>query len=165
MIQKKICLLGSFSVGKTSLAARFMDRPFSGRYLTTIGVRIDRKIVQIGGRDLRLLIWDMAGEDRFQRVEESYLRGAAGYLVVVDGTRRETLEQGLALQERAGAVLGPVPWQLLLNKSDLEAEWDLGTKVLTDLEGRGWRVLKTSARLGSGVEEALTSLAGRLAGE
>ena len=159
MIRRKICLLGSFAVGKTSLAARFMERPFQGRYLTTIGVRVDRLMLEIQGRQVMLMIWDLAGEDRFQRVEESYLRGAAGYLLVVDGTRRHTLDQALQLHARARNQLGPVPFSLLLNKADLEPQWELDPADLAGPESEGWRIQRTSALTGAGVNPALRTLA------
>jgi small GTP-binding protein len=162
MIQKKICLLGSFAVGKTSLAARFVDRPFTGRYLTTIGVRVDRKQLRIAGQDLTLMIWDMAGEDRFQRVEASYLRGSSGYLLVADGTRRSTLDQAIVLHERAQTLLGPVPFSLLLNKADLAEKWDLGDRDLALLHARGLPMIRTSAKTGDGVEAGLQAIAERL---
>ncbi len=162
MIQRKICLLGSFAVGKTSLAARFVDRPFSGRYLTTIGVRIDRKRLHLAGQDLTLLLWDMAGEDRFQRVEASYLRGSAGYLLVVDGTRRSTLDQALLLHERAQGLLGPIPYSLLLNKADLAKDWEISDADLSPFEGQGGPIVRTSAKTGDHVDEALHELAHRL---
>jgi small GTP-binding protein len=159
MIRRKICLLGGFAVGKTSLAARFMERPFTGRYLTTIGVRVDRKVVEVSGREILLLIWDLAGEDRFQRVEPAYLRGSSGYLLVVDGTRRRTLDEALLLHERARAEVGSVPFSLLLNKADLESEWDLDQHALVRPESEGWRIFRTSALSGVGVESALQTLA------
>jgi small GTP-binding protein len=136
-----------------------MERPFTGRYLTTIGVRVDRKILQVGGRELQLLIWDLAGEDRFQSVEPAYLRGASGYLLVADGTRRKTLDQALILHERARAEIGPAPFSLLLNKSDLEAEWELDPESLEKPRSEGWRIVRTSALTGDGVEAALRTLA------
>lgn len=165
IIRKKICLLGGFAVGKTSLAARFMERPFTGRYLTTIGVRVDRKLMRVGDRDVLLMIWDIAGEDRFQSVEPAYLRGSSGYLLVVDGTRRRTLDDALLLHERAQARVGPVPFTLLLNKSDLEAEWELEKNALAQTESQGWRIIRTSALTGAGVEDALQSLANDMVGQ
>lgn len=162
MMQKKICLLGSFAVGKTSLVGRFLARPFSGKYMTTIGVRVDRKRVRVADQDLTLLIWDMAGEDRFQKVADSYIRGAAGYLLVVDGTRRSTLDQALVLHERAQTLLGPVPFSVLLNKSDIAQDWKLEESDLSALEGRGWSIVRTSAKTGAGVDSVLHGLAGRL---
>ena len=99
MIEKKICMLGSFAVGKTSLVTRFVTSIFSDRYLTTIGVKIDKKIVSLAGRDITLIVWDIHGDDEFQRIRTSYLRGASGYLLVVDGTRRDTLATAMGLRD------------------------------------------------------------------
>ena len=91
MLQRKVCLLGAFAVGKTSLVARFVHSLFSERYHTTIGVKIDRKTVRVNGRDVNLMIWDLAGEDEFMSLRMSYLRGTDGCLLVIDGTRKDTL--------------------------------------------------------------------------
>src|ERR1700675_4666549 len=90
MLQKKVCMIGSFSVGKTSLIQRFVSSIFSDRYLTTVGVKIDKKVVRVDGEDVTLVLWDLYGEDEFQKMRMSYLRGASGYLLVADGTRRAT---------------------------------------------------------------------------
>ena len=92
MLQKKICLLGAFGVGKTSLTRRYVSSIFSDQYLTTVGVKIDKKALSVGANEVNLLIWDIAGEDDINAVRTSYLRGAAGYLLVVDVTRAQTLE-------------------------------------------------------------------------
>ncbi|HET7777303.1 MAG TPA: EutP/PduV family microcompartment system protein, partial [Rudaea sp.] len=63
MLQKKICLLGAFGVGKTSLTQRFVSSIFSDKYLTTVGVKIDKKAVDVGATPVSLVIWDIAGED------------------------------------------------------------------------------------------------------
>jgi len=158
MISKKICLLGSFAVGKTSLVSRFVSSLFTEKYHTTVGVKIDKKVVRTEGREIALLIWDLAGEDEFQRVEAAYFLGASGYLLVVDGTRPATLDQALLLRQRIEAAVGPIPFQLLLNKSDLAADWDLDETVLQGLCQERWPVLKTSAKTGTGVEDAFLSL-------
>ena len=75
MIQKKICLLGGFAVGKTSLIRRFVTGMFSELYHTTIGVTIEKKTLLVGDQDVTLMIWDLYGEDDFQNMRESYLRG------------------------------------------------------------------------------------------
>jgi len=67
VIQKKICMLGSFSVGKTSLVSRFVSTVFSDKYLTTVGVKIDKKALTVGGEDVTLMLWDIYGEDDFRR--------------------------------------------------------------------------------------------------
>jgi small GTP-binding protein len=158
MIHKKVCMLGGFAVGKTSLVARYVTSLFSEKYLTTVGVKIDKKQVAVDGQDVTLMLWDVYGQDEFQSVQASQLRGMAGYLLVVDGTRRATLETARKLQEMATAAVGPVPFILLLNKADLAPEWDIDEQVFFKLAEQGWRVIRTSAKTGEGVEAAFESL-------
>ncbi len=162
MMQKKICMLGSYAVGKTSLVAQYVHGIFSEEYLTTIGVKIDKKSVEIEGERIDLLLWDLNGQDRFQDVSMSYLRGSAGYLLVADGTRKDTVEAALLLNERAQEALGQVPFVLLINKNDLADEWEVDHRVVDDLRARGWTVLITSAKTGTRVDEAFHTLARRL---
>jgi small GTP-binding protein len=162
MIQKKVCMIGSFAVGKTSLVARFVKSIFSEKYLTTVGAKIDKKMVRLGNEELTLILWDLHGDDEFQKVRTSYLQGSAGYLLVADGTRRVTLDKALLLQKEAEEALGKVPFVLTLNKSDLAREWEINEGTIKQLEGYGWIVIRTSAKDGQGVEEAFLSLAGKL---
>ncbi|MCL4846265.1 MAG: GTP-binding protein [Acidobacteria bacterium] len=159
MIQKKVCMLGGFAVGKTSLVSRFVHSIFSDKYLTTLGVKIDKKAVDLGDRQVEFILWDIYGEDDFQKVRLSYLRGAAGYLLVVDGTRRETLDTALTLQQGVELAVGRLPFVVLVNKADLEDTWELNERALSKLSQRGWRVVKTSAKTGAGVQEAFAALA------
>jgi len=158
MIKKKICLLGSFGVGKTSLVRNFVYSIFDDAYQSTVGVKIDKKQVEIGGRPLEFLLWDIAGEDDRFTVPPSYLRGTAGYLLVIDGTRPATLERALDLQRRTEEEIGPVPFIAVLNKADLAESWRIDPPALAELEKRNWRTLKTSAKTGAGVEEAFAAL-------
>lgn len=160
-IRLKACMVGSHGVGKTSLVRRFVHSVFGQRYHETIGVKIDTKTVQVGGREVVLVLWDMAGLDRLDSLTESYLRGASGYLLVADGTREATLYTALELQAAVDRLLGAAPFACLLNKSDLEDEWELAGAD-AELAGRGWDVVVTSAKTGAGVEEAFTRLAGRM---
>ena len=161
-MQKKICLMGAFAVGKTSLVARFVRSIFAEKYHTTLGVKIDKKIVSTAHGEVMLMIWDLAGEDEFIGVDLKYMRGAAGYLVVADGTRRSSLERAVALQARICERLGSVPFILLINKVDLEESWEIENADLEELSARGWRTLRTSAKSGQGVEAAFISLAASL---
>ncbi|WP_299428444.1 Rab family GTPase [uncultured Meiothermus sp.] len=157
MIQKKICMLGAFAVGKTSLVARYVHGIFSEKYQTTLGVKIDKKVVEVGNQEVSLVLWDLYGEDQFQRVQSFYLRGSSGYLLVADGTRAETLEVALSIQQRTQEVLGSVPFILMLNKRDLP--WQVSEAEVNKLRARGWDIHYTSARTGEGVEESFTALA------
>ncbi len=164
MLTKKVCLLGSYSVGKTSLVARFVQSVFSEKYLTTVGVKIDKKVLAPpgGGPEMTLMLWDLAGEDEFQKMQMSYLRGAAGFLYVADGTRPASLDKVRDLHQRVTAQFGPLPHVLALNKADLEDEWQIEDSAEARLAADGWRVRRTSAKLASGVEETFGDLAGLL---
>jgi small GTP-binding protein len=158
-MQKKICLLGGFGVGKTSLVSRYVHSMFSDKYLTTVGVKIEKKSVQANGTDVDLVIWDLYGQDDFQKVRTSYLRGASGYLLVADGTRRQTLDTALSLHDTAQETLPNVPFTLLVNKADLASQWEIREDLLDVLRKKGWRVLKTSAKTGDEVDQAFVGLA------
>ena len=159
MIQKKIAMLGAPGVGKTSLVRRFVESLFDESYLTTIGVKIDKKLVTVGGQNITLMLWDVAGaEDRFV-VPSAYVKGAAGYLLVADGTRPETLATAFDIVEQIERDLGPLPYVLVLNKADMAEEWriqdtDLGARTPNRIDA-----LRTSARTGDGVDEVFLRLA------
>lgn len=158
MIQKKICMLGATGVGKTSLVSRYVLSVFSDKYLTTIGVKVDKKAVTVDGNEVTLLLWDIYGQDEYQTVRTSYLKGASGYLLVADGTRQLTLDTARELQKTAQGVVGPVPFVLVLNKADLAGEWRLDDKALYKMAEEGWSIVRTSAKTGEGVEDAFLKL-------
>ena len=162
MIQKKVCMLGAFAVGKTSLVSRFVKSIFSEKYQATIGVTIEKKEVLAGGQAVNMILWDIAGEDELEKVRPAYLRGAAGYVLVVDGTRRGTLDTAVDLHAKAAELLGDVPFVVLLNKSDLTGQWALDDDVAGDPAADGWTVTRTSAKTGDGVEAAFGVLAERM---
>jgi small GTP-binding protein len=162
MIQKKICLLGTSGVGKTSLIARFVHSMFFDKYHTTVGVKVDKKTIMIDGAEVVLVIWDLAGDDRFQPQETKYLRGTSGYLMVVDGTRRVTLDHALDLQKRVADQLDNAPFVLVLNKADLAPQWEVDEAQISALASQGFTIVKTSAKEGTAVEEAFADLARRM---
>ena len=162
-LQKKICMLGGFAVGKTSLVRRYVQSIFSDTYLTTVGVKIDKKTVELADRALNLILWDLAGEDDISSLRMSYLRGSAGSVLVADGTRPSTLEVALSLRRRVEADCGPLPFVLLLNKNDLKEQWAITDAELDDLRQNGWWARSSSARTGEGVDDAFKDLAVRLA--
>ena len=159
-VTRKICIIGDFAVGKTSTVARFVHSVFSEKYLTTVGVKIDtRTLATSSGTELKLVIWDIAGTDRFSAVEFSYLRGASGYLVVADGTRLHTLDVAERLVEEARERYGETPMVYLVNKSDLEDEWEVSEERLAHLHDGDGALFITSAKTGANVDAALHALA------
>lgn len=96
-LSKKICLLGEFAVGKTSLIRRFVYDRFDDKYISTIGVKVSRKSIVVPSGDdlvdLTMMLWDLAGNEEFSEVRASYLRGSSGAVLVCDLTRKDTLEK------------------------------------------------------------------------
>jgi small GTP-binding protein len=161
-LKKKICLLGSYGVGKTSLVARFVHSMFADKYHTTVGVKIDKKNVVVDGVDLTLMLWDMAGEEEGAPVKLNQVRDASGYLLVADGTRGRTLDVARDIQRRVQGELGSRPFLLLVNKADLRDSWEIPDTAWADLTSAGWTVLETSAKSGERVEEAFAALSSRI---
>lgn len=155
-------MLGAFAVGKTSLVQRYVHSIFSERYQTTLGVKIDQKSLQLDGRSIELILWDLAGEDDFINVRSSYLRGSAGGVLVADGTRAETLDIVFKLRDKLYHEVGEVPVILIVNKSDLSDSWTIDSQRLETLRDAGWQVIETSARDSSNVDQAFENLAGQL---
>ena len=158
MLKKKICMVGSYGVGKTSLVKRFVHSIFSEKYQITIGVKIDKKTVIMDDKEIKLLLWDIAGEEEAFSIPPSYLKGSDGYILVIDGTRMNTYEQAIDIQKRIQQDIGDTPFVVVLNKSDLVDDWELGKDVLDDMRQRNWLVIKGSAKLGTGVEETFNTI-------
>ena len=162
MIQKKICMVGSFGVGKTSLVARFVRSLFSDKYHTTIGVKIDKKQLVVAGQEVTLMLWDLAGEDAVTEIRPAHLRGAAGYILVADGCRAATLEAAINLQQRIAGEVGDVPFVCVINKADLREQWEVNEVSFDALSKRGWTFVLTSAKTGEKVEQLFMDLAERM---
>lgn len=158
MIQKKICLLGASSVGKTSLVKQFVEGIFNEKYLTTIGVKIDKKMVSVENKQVQLMIWDIEGNDRYNAFQERYLRGAAGYIIVVDQTRVSSLSEGLDIHTLARQVTH-CPAILAINKNDLAETWRLDDNENIDYQNLFDRHFTTSAKTGEHVDEMFLAMA------
>jgi small GTP-binding protein len=165
LLTKKVCMLGTYAVGKTSLVRRYVEGIFSDRYLTTVGVKIDRKQVMVGERGINLILWDLSGDDELRPARPSYLRGTAGYILVADGCRRTTADRAESIQRRATSISGPVPVVVAVNKADLKSEWEIGPAEIQQLGENGWPCLFTSAKSGHGVEALFLYMAEKMLAE
>jgi small GTP-binding protein len=163
-VSRKISLLGDFAVGKTSTVARSVRNTFSEAYLTSVGVKVDsRTLSDVEGRELRLVLWDIAGANSLDQMRANYIGGSHGLLLVADGTRADTVDTALALRDQATRLLGrELPALLILNKCDLAGEWEVPAQRISELAER-LPVFSASARTGQGVEEAFAALASAVA--
>ncbi len=128
-ISRKVCLIGDFSVGKTSLIRQFVEKQFSDEYLSTVGVKMSRKLIalpkiNLQSQDIQLIIWDIEGSNKFKGIAPSYFQGAKGAVIVGDITRQETLDH-LTVHIQSFLSVNPKSYIVIaLNKSDLiEAEY------------------------------------------
>jgi small GTP-binding protein len=161
-IKKKVCMVGSFAVGKTSLVRRYIEGIYDERYFATVEVKVDKKKVMVDSQPLTLMLWDMAGEDDLAQLRKSHLRGAAGFILVADGSRARTLDIAIDLQQRITYETGPVPFILALNKADLTRQWEIRDPAIEPLRSKGWTYFFTSAKNGRCVEEMFLSLAKKM---
>ncbi len=157
-MKKKICMLGAFAVGKTSLVQQYVHSIFSDKYRTTVGVKIEKTTTEIDGTNVDLIIWDLHGEDEFQHVRLSYLKGSSGLIYVADGTRKATLATALNLRNIAQNTVGNVPFLLIVNKADLKDQWEVDDATLEEIKNQGITVLLTSAKTGTKVDQAFKNL-------
>jgi len=166
-IKKKICLLGSFAVGKTSLVERFVRNRFDDKYLTTIGVKISQKMLPplqgpLAGKLVQydFLIWDIAAMEKFDDMARNYYRGAAGAIAVADLTRPETIS---GLQQICRYFLSVSPGAkiaVLGNKFDIFKKNEETTRRLKAVSSNlATEPIMTSAKTGKRVEEAFLMLA------
>ncbi len=165
MIKKKVCMLGAFATGKTSLVQRYVHSIFSDKYHTTVGVKIEKTQVSVDDIPVDLIIWDLHGEDDFQHVRLSYLKGSSGCIYVVDGTRRTTLVTAMNLKEIVEKTIGEFPFILVINKSDLKNEWEIDPLTLEELQNKGIPVIEASAKTGIEVEQAFQLLTKKMMDE
>ncbi|MEM0999135.1 MAG: Rab family GTPase [Bacteroidota bacterium] len=161
-ISKKVILLGHFGVGKTSLVRQFVHQKFSEEYLTTIGVKVDKKQIPVADRLLTMIIWDIEGGAVQSKLPQSYFLGAHGIIYVFDLTRPSTygrIEDELAYFRD---LLPKASLQIIGNKKDL-----LGAEELARFEREfsGQCDFLSSAKTGENVETMFAGLGGLMLAE
>ena len=163
VVKKKICLLGEYAVGKTSLIRRFVEGTFDEKYLSTIGVNISRKSVAREDYRLELIIWDLAGGEEFSAINSTYVRGAVGGIVACDLTRPNTLENLAQYVQLIREVTPQAPVLVAANKSDLLEErrlTDQDLELFCKKQNLSWQI--TSAKSGDQVQELFQLLAAEI---
>jgi len=153
MIRKKILLLGDFAVGKTSLIRRYVDNAYDDKYLSTIGVKISKKLITLDTIECELLIWDVEGATSAKKIPHNYLKGASGAIFVCDVGRDESIKN---LNEHINTFLmlnNQAKHVIAYNKADLLT---VPQKELLDLPGNAFL---TSAKEDSNVEALFSILA------
>lgn len=162
----KIIVCGEGAVGKTSIVRRFIENKFEHRYLLTVGMEPSNKIIEVKGPNgekikINLLIYDVAGQKRFQLMREIFFRGANGAILVFDITRPiDTIEGLLEWNEQVKERAGDIPKVLVGNKIDVKEEFDFMTEDIADLIPKFEcdHYIETSAAKGEQIEDIFEKL-------
>lgn len=159
MISYKVCMLGAFSVGKTSLVKRYVHSIFNEQYETTIGVKISKHSLNIDEQETQLLIWDIEGKDSFTQINARYLRGSSGVVLVADGTRPESINELFEIHALVREHTPHIPVVVMLNKKDLINQWHINEAQYELIKNMGWKIFESSAKTSENVEQAFFTLA------
>lgn len=156
MIQKKVCLLGTSGVGKTSLIRQYISGIFDDKYLTSIGVKIDKKALETAKGSIQFLLWDIEGVDQYSPFNPRYVRGASAVIIVVDKSQKQSFIEGGDIYDSVKNLID-CPIVLAINKSDLHD--DIAMNESVKLQSLFNLCFKTSAKTGEQIEEMFISLA------
>lgn len=156
----KTVIIGEHATGKTSLIMSFVEQKFSADYRPTIGTNIFIKKLDMGGDEVTLTCWDIAGQERWTSMRPLYYKGSSGALIIGDVTRKSTFEQIASfwapdLKKHAGPNC---PVVLIANKCDLQ--WEVSREDIDACAKaiNAIGVIETSAKTGSNVNDAFIQL-------
>ncbi|MBN2155936.1 MAG: GTP-binding protein [Candidatus Lokiarchaeota archaeon] len=160
----KIVVIGDASVGKTSLIKKYTAGSFNQEYIKTVGAQFSRYQKILGDNEeirVRLLFWDIAGQDDFEFMRPKFYHGARGAIVVFDLTRDDTLENVMTWYNELRRHVGVIPTILFGNKQDLiddQTRID-DSKIKEKIEiDKFYKFYKTSAKTGEHVHEAFDAI-------
>jgi len=160
---KKVALLGEGAVGKTSLVRRYVLDVYSDDYIQTFGAKVTKKVLGMDHIELTMMIWDILGQKSNSSLHSTYYSGSNGALLVFDLTRPETLESLPTWLDDLNKVTGKIPIVLVANKADLHKE--IAQERMDTISSQiGGDLVYTSAKVGTGVNEAFSSLAQKMMG-
>ncbi len=154
----KICVLGDFAVGKTTIVHRLVTGQFDESIITTVGATVETLEVGHDGSHSqdsqsvfgkqRLVVWDIAGVDHLDALRTTYITGMTGYILVCDSTRRPTLNTAQTLHSQIVESCGDLPFCLMINKVDLSDENEISSSDIVRAGMVNWSIHFTSARTG-----------------
>ena len=157
----KLLLIGNAYVGKTLIVQKFIDNAFSKSTVSTIGMDLQSKVIEINGKKVKYLLWDTAGEERMKTMTYSYYRGCHVILVVFDVTERKSFQNVTTWVECIDKFAKSNVLRILVgNKTDLEDK-----RIISKEEGKklaeenGLKYYEISALTITGLREMFEDIA------
>ena len=161
----KVLLLGDTTVGKTCFLMKYTDKTFQDIHMATIGLDYRLKTMKLkSGKDIKLQIWDTAGQDRFRAITKNYYKGSHGIILIYDVTNLQTFEnvKNWVSQIREEAANNVVIY-IAANKIDMEAERKVSQKEGESLaQELGFPFMETSAKSGININDTFEDLVERI---
>ncbi|NVM30190.1 MAG: GTP-binding protein [Candidatus Helarchaeota archaeon] len=155
----KIVVIGDGAVGKTSLIARFAEKTFQAEYKPTLGTNIVIKELKLDNNNIKLLLWDIAGQAKWRDVRHLYYKGAQGCILVFDVTRPGTFDSIPSWQKDLVKFSGDIPRILLANKVDLSDIRKITTEqAQVSAKDLNAAYFETSAKDGTQVNDAFAKI-------
>jgi Ras-related protein Rab-2A len=157
----KYIVIGDSGVGKSCLLLQFTDKRFESLHDLTIGVEFGARVISVNGSEVKLQIWDTAGQESFRSITRSYYRGAVGALVVFDVTKRETFEHvQMWLDDAMTNCYTPITVMLVGNKIDLENQRVVSKDEAEEYaKKKGIAYIEASAKTAENVDSAFIQTA------
>lgn len=154
----KVCIVGDAGVGKTSVVVRWSQGWFRHAYISTVGVQHYSRTIDVEGKEgtvsVKLIIWDLAGDDSFKEIRANFYDGAMGLVAMFDLTRADTFRSlPRWIQEAVKSIRRRVPFIVVGNKADLQPfaiDQSLAERYASSI---GSPFIATSAKTGSNVAD------------
>ena len=161
----KVLLLGDSTVGKTCVLLKYTDKIFQETHMMTIGLDYRLKVMQLqSGKEVKLQIWDTAGQDRFRSITKNYYKGSHGIILIYDVTSLKTFENVKSwVSQIHEEISDKVVIYLVGNKIDMDDERKVQTEEGQKLaEELGVPFVETSAKSGVNIDNIFSDITERI---
>ncbi|CAL1530134.1 unnamed protein product [Lymnaea stagnalis] len=158
----KVVVVGNGAVGKSSMIQRYCKGIFTRDYKKTIGVDFLERQIEVDGEDVRLMLWDTAGQEEFDAITKAYYRGAQACVLAFSTVDRESFEAIESWKRKVENEVGEIAMVIVQNKIDLIDDALVHTTEAEDLAKKlRLRFYPTSVKENLNVEEVFRYLAGK----
>lgn len=157
----KFIIIGDTNIGKSCITRRFVENKFNLVHDLTIGVEFGSKIIKINDKNIKIQIWDTAGQETFRSITRTYYKGCAAVLLVYDVTNKESFKNLTYWLQEIKENIEPYTKIILIgNKCDLDASSIFTKRVISIEEGQTFAnqynldYIETSAKTGKNINKA-----------